>query len=146
MKKLLRLLAVCCIFAMMFCITPLTAHAATNMNPQSANGSSKFTSEWEKTTTYKIDGQKIGIMIWGYDEDYVNEDYVWSIGYECNSKPALFRDGHDTAYVNGTSGQPHLYGKIEVKHQTYYVKYRVTFAATYNMDDIIATTVSSSVK
>ena len=121
MKKLTRLLAICCIFAMMFCITPLSAHAASNMNPQSADGSSKFNSEWEKTTTYKIGSQEIGIMIWGYDTDYIKEDYVWSVGYECSSQPAVFRDGYDTSYVTGTWGQTYLYGKIEVKHQTYYM-------------------------
>lgn len=145
-KNISRILSICCIFAMMLCATPLTAHAETTMPAQSASGSSKFDSEWEKTTTYKISGTKIGHMIWGFDKDYINEDYVWSVGTECSTQPAVFRNGHDSSYVTGTWGQAYLYGKIEVQHQTYYVNYRMKFATTYDTGSISSRTTSSSVK
>lgn len=146
MKKLTRLLAICCVFAMMFCITPFSAHAATTMDPKTESNSSRFDNEWEKTTTYKIGTTEIGHMIWGFDKDYINEDYVWSVGNECSTQPSVYRDGHDTSYVNGTLGQTYLYGKIEVQHKTYYVKYRITFSASYTKSNITSTTTTSSVK
>lgn len=146
MKRIKRLLSICCIFAIMLCITPLSAHAATTMPAKSETNSSKFDNEWEKTTTYKIDSTKIGYMIQGFDKDYINEDYVWSVGNECSSQPSLYRDGYDTSYVTGTWGQTYLYGKIEVQHKTYLVKYRMTFSATYDESAISSTTTNSSVK
>ena len=125
-------------------IVVMPASAAGYTDKASVRNSGGFSSEWEKTKTYKVGSTTIAYMIYGYDKDWINEDYVWTKATECYSTAKVFRDGHDTSYCSGPQKGKNTYSKIEVKHQTYYVDYRIDLSATYS--NVKSTTASSSVK
>ena len=130
--------------AIMASVFTLPASAAT-VKTKHVSNSSGFDNEWENTTTYKQNNVKIGIMIYGFDKDWINEDYVWTKGDECNTTAAIKRDGYDTVYKSGSSAGIGKYSKIEINHKTYNVYYKITFSATY-VGTITESTVASHVK
>lgn len=130
MKKLfVRMVSICCILAMTLCLAP-TAFASASKT-KGCTGSSNFNDEWEKTTTYYVGETKVGYMIWGFDKDWIHEDYVWTVGYECSTQAAVKRNYYDTDYISGGWAQAYFYSQEEVTHQTYSVSYKITFSATY---------------
>lgn len=143
MKRTLRILFVFCIMTVCIAMTPVAAQAST-IKAKTVSTSSSFTSEWEKTTTYKVENIEVGIMIWGYDTTLINEDYTWTKGYEGATQAGVIRQNYDTAYNLASTAKVNKYSKIEVKHQTYTVQYRIKFTATYT--DITSTTEKSEVK
>ena len=44
----------------------------------------------------------IAYMVYGYDTDWIKEDYVWTKSKECYSTAMVKRDGHDKDYCKGT--------------------------------------------
>ena len=150
MKGALKFLATSLAVAVMTAatVTPVSAATTGYTDETSVRGSSNFTSEWEKTTTYKVNNGTVtvGTMIYGYDKDYINEDYVWTKDTECYSRAKLYRDGHDknSIYCAGSQKGKNTYSKIEVTHQTYYVSYKIELSSSYS--GVTSTTASSSVK
>lgn len=146
MKHTTKFLAIFLLIALMTSLIVMPASAATSgyTNTVSVRSSSSFTSEWEKTRTYKVGSTEIGHMIYGYDTDWINEDYVWTKATECYSTAKVYRDGYDTSYCTGSQKAKGTYSKIEVTHKTYYVKYQIELSATYS--NVTYTTATSSVK
>ena len=85
-------------------------------------------------------------MIYGFDKDYINEDYVWTKATESYSRAMLHREGHDKAsiYCAGSKKGKGDYSKIEVTHKTYYVSYKIELSASYS--DVTSTTTTTFVK
>ena len=96
-------------------------------------GQYRFKTEWEYTVTYKVDSTTIAYMTYGYDVDWIDEDYVWTKSLECYSSAWVYRDGYDTGYryIGGTEKGKGVYSKIEVTHKTYNVYYKIKLSATY---------------
>ena len=144
MKRTTRFLSMVTALALVFAVTAIPADAADYTNYAYVKGSSKFSSEWEKTRTYKVGSTTVAYMIYGYDTDWINEDYVWTKSTESYSTAMVKRDGYDTSYCKGSQKGKNVYSKIEVTHKTYYVYYKVKLSATYS--GISYTTASSTVK
>ena len=146
MKKMVKMLSVVMVIVIMATIMVLPASAAGYSNNASVRSSSTFNSEWEKTRTYKVGSDTIGTMIYGYDTDWINEDYVWTKATECHSTAMVYRDGYDAdwSYCAGPEKGRNTYSKIEVTHRTYYVYYKMKFSASYS--NVSYTTATSSVK
>lgn len=132
MKKITRALSLCCALIMCFSLMSMSASAASEKTKVSSYGASYFEDEWEKTTKYKVGSTEVGYLIWGYDKDFTNEDYACTVGYECSTQAAIKRTSYDSDYLTGTWGQAYLYGKQELKHQTFGVSYKIIFSATYS--------------
>jgi hypothetical protein len=60
--------------------------AAGYSDTASVRKSDGFSTAWEKTKTYMVGSDIIGYMIYGYNTDWINEDYVWTMGKECASR------------------------------------------------------------
>ena len=118
----------------------ISAEAATGKTAH-VSGSDRFAQEWEKTTTYKVGDTKIGKMVYGFDKDWIYEDYCWTYGYECSTRPKICRVKYDSEYQLGSKKGEDKWSKYEIKHYTYDVKYRIVFSATYS--DLSSTTVES---
>ena len=144
MKKINKLIPTVTAIMMAVITTALPVSAAGYANTASTRGSGSFTSEWEKTRTYKYNSKTIAYMIYGFDKDFINEDYVWTKSTECYSTAMLKRDGHDTSYCKGSQKGKNKYSKIEVTHKTYYVYYKMSLSASYK--GVTYTTASSNVK
>lgn len=143
MKKLSKLL-IMCLAVLMLVGTFATSASAAWTNTRSMSGSSRFKSDWEKTTTYKVGTTTIGKMIYGYDTAWINEDYVWTKGYECETTAKVKRMYYDNSYISDSKAAKNKYSKIEVTHKTYYVLYQIKFEATYG--NVTYSTATSSVK
>lgn len=129
---------------LMATVTAIPASAANYTNSTTVSSSSRFKSEWEKTRTYKVGSTVIAYMVYGYDTDYINEDYVWTKATGCYSTAMVKRNYYDTGYQAGTQKGKNVYSKIEVKHVTYNVSYKIKLSTTYS--NVTYTTASSSVK
>lgn len=144
MKKNGRRLSMALAVVMAGSIAAFPASAAGYTNYTSIRNSSGFGSAWEKTRTYKKGSTTIGYMVYGYNTDWIKEDYVWTKATECYSTAMVYRDGYDTKYCEGPEKGKNIYSKIEVTHRTYYVNYKVEFSASYS--GVTYTTSSSSIK
>lgn len=144
MSKSVKLLSMILVIVLMASIVVMPASAAGYTDTASVRNSGGFSSEWEKTKTYKVGSTVIAYMTYGYDKDWINEDYVWTKSTECYSTAKVFRDGYDTSYCSGSQKGKNTYSKIEVTHRTYYVDYKIDLSATYS--NVTSTTASSSVK
>lgn len=147
MKHFKRFFALLLVATLLISALSISASAAYyDADTTSGQGSYRFNNAWEKTRTYKTGNTTIGQMIYGYDTDWINEDYVWTKANECYSRSYLFRDGYDTGYGSDDSSDvgKGKYSKTEWKHRTYYVNYRIKLSATYS--NVTYTTKSSSVK
>lgn len=144
MKKINKLISTVAAIVLATTATAFPVSAAGYTNSASVRNSKSFTSEWEKTRTFKSNSQTIGYMIYGFDKDWINEDYAWTKGTECYSTAMLKRDGYDTSYCKGSQKGKNKYSKIEVTHKVYYMYYKINLSASYT--GVTYTTSSSSVK
>ena len=144
MKRINKLITMVVALVLMVSATAIPAAAAGYTDYAYVGTSSSFDSEWEKTRTYKVDSDVIAYMVFGYDKDWINEDYVWTKSPECYSTAKVKRSGHETAYCAGSQKGKNSYSKIEVTHQSYYVYYRIDLSASYS--NVSYTTAASSVK
>ena len=73
-------------------------------------------------------------MIYGYDTDWIKEDYVWTKATECYSRSYLFRDGYDTGYASDDSSDV---GKGEYMEKFSFAckTYSHTKAATFDLHE-----------
>lgn len=143
-KSIFALLLVVVLLVSALSISASAAYYNTDTN--NGHGSSKFDKAWEKTRIYRVNSSVIGKMIYGYDTDWIKEDYVWTIATECYSRSYLFRDGYDTSYVSDSRSDVgrNEYSKTERVHKTYYVNYRIKFSATYS--NVTISEIRTSVK
>ncbi len=147
MKHFKHIFALLLVVALLVSALSISASADySNTDSTTGHGSSRFNNAWEKTRTYKVGNTTIGKMIYGYDTDWIKEDYVWTIATECYSRAFLFRDGIDTSYASDDrkyvgKGE---YSKTEWMHRVYHVNYRIKLSATYS--NVTYTTKSSTVK
>lgn len=133
MKNSTKFLSMILIAVMIFSIIAFPSNASGYTNNTSERDPKKFTAEWEKTRTYKVGSNVIGYMTYGYDLAGADEDYVWTKSTECYSTSMVYRDGYDTdlSYICGPEKGKDKYSKIEVRHKTYYVYYKVMFSVAY---------------
>ena len=102
--------------------------------------------EWEKTRTYYKGSTKIGTMIYGFDTDWTDEDYCWTMATECYSTSRVFRDGYDVAWQEDDPDvEKNKWSETEITHRTYYVKYLMNFSASYTGSGITFSETNSSV-
>lgn len=90
--------------------------------------------EWEwKCDIYKSsDNTTIGEFVFGYDTDYINEDYTWARGsYSC--KAGVMRHNYDSDYSWSFAHSSWNWGKKEVTHHSDSVSYSILFTDT-NLD------------
>ncbi len=146
MSKTVKLLSMVLVIVLTVSILIVPASAAGYTGTAGESGASRFTSEWEKTRTYKVGGTVIGYMIYGFDKDWIHEDYVWTKATQCYSTALVFRNSFDTSYCSGPEKDRNVYSKIEVTHKTYSVAYRIDFSSSYTYSSVTYTTDASHVK
>lgn len=122
-----------------------TAEAAT-WRSKEISGFSYFNKPWEKTVTYWLRSNKkvIGTMTYGYETDWIKEDYVWTKSNEGYTLAEIQRKYYDEELQYGSVAGMNKYSKVEVAHKVSGVKYQIKFFATYgSIDD---RTTESSIK
>ena len=89
-----------------------------------------FSGNWEFSITYKVGKKEVGLMAYGYDTTLINEDYSWTMGYQCDTKAGVKRSSDSV--VNWSSySDTNEWSKEEVTHNTSDVKYYIRLRPTY---------------
>lgn len=89
-----------------------------------------FDDDWEYSITYKVGSTQVGLMAYGYDTDWFNEDYSWTKGYESDSKAGVKRSGDSVVNWNSYASR-NVWSKEEVNHNTSDVKYYIRLRPNY---------------
>jgi len=90
----------------------------------------KFNVEWELTREYYYKGECVVTMVYGYDTDFVDEDYTWVISTKSRYQAALSNDnGNKTGSVKSV-GDP--WSKVEVTHKGKYITYSFWLNNSYS--------------
>lgn len=89
-----------------------------------------YTYEWERTLTCLNGDDEIGIMVYGFDMDWINEDYTWTIGYDCRTK-ACVKKGSDESGAWAGYEDPYDWSKQEVHHTDSKVMHYIKFEDSY---------------
>lgn len=145
MSKTVKLLSMVLVIVLTISILIVPASAVSYTQIETVKDANMFSSEWEKTNTYRVGNTVIGHMIYGFDKDWIHEDYVWTKATQCYSTALVYRNYFDSSsYCSGKEAEKNVYSKIEVTHKTYYVFYRIDFSASYS--NVTYTTVTSHVK
>lgn len=123
--KVLSLLVSICIVLSMFCFSVF----ASNGGEMTVTGDDKFTGEWEYSLTFTYRGMANWTMYYGYDTDWIHEDYTWTISSTGTSQSFVFREGYDSEPCDGPVKNAGKYSKIEVTHRKSTVKYSCSFSS-----------------
>ncbi len=128
MKKIIKKVAAVGV-AIMITASISTMGASATDKYTTSKGKS-FGGKWEYSVTYKVGKKEVGMMAYGYDTDWINEDYSWTRGYECDTKAGVKRSGDSS--VNWSSyASTNKWSKEEVTHNsssvTYYIRLRPTY-------------------
>lgn len=135
MKKSIKTIAATLALITCFGATAMTASAYTERQRTVFESPNIFTNEWETRIDYalKSNGTKIGELIYGYNKNWVDEDYAWSKGLQCRSQAGIQRITIDDycIFADGYA-DVNKYSKKEVRHLNKRVNYRVRFESDYN--------------
>lgn len=143
MKKTLKPISMVLTIIMMLSLLTCYASAETSRDMSATS----FPKKWEKTTHFYISVSgyeltEIGTMVWGYNTFLFNEDYCNTVGWEHNKSTAkLKRVGYDNDFVSGGTAVTTATSRIEIRHKTSSVIYRITLSGNYNNHEISTTTV-----
>lgn len=106
-------------------IVSINANAATNYG-YNTNGN-VFNNEWEMSVTiYNSLKEKIGVLCFGYDTDWINEDYAWAKGAD-KCKAGVYRHNYDNSTNWGWAKSGWSWSKEEVTHKKNNVSYYIEF-------------------
>lgn len=114
--------------------TMMTSIASITVNAEQTNGvnATLFYDEWEFTCqVFNSSGTHIGDFCYGYDMDFINEDYTWTWSSVYTCKAGVRRNGYDSGYNWGASKSGGVWSKIEVTHRTNDVSYCMNFPDNY---------------
>ena len=133
MKITTRITTLCVAIALVVSSLVLPANAATTTQEKTAYS---FNQEWEYTVNYRYKPTNVflGSMTYGFDTDWIHEDYVWARGAECKVQGFIKRINYDTTWQSdGKSSDAWEYSKTEITHRSAStsVKYKMVFDATY---------------
>lgn len=104
-----------------------------------------FNKDWEYSVTYKVGKKEVGMMVYGFETDWINEDYSWTKGYECDTKAGVQRsiDGKKINWSGYASCDK--WSKEEVTHKGYKTVYYIRLRPTYS-NLIVTSPLKSSYK
>ena len=79
-------------------------------------------------------GVKVGTICYGYDVEFIHEDFCWTKGSEAEcvqTKAGVKRQDYDYDFVFGLKRSAGNWSKSEVTHKVDQVTYRIYFPTTY---------------
>ena len=128
MKRTVKKIAAVGAAIMMAASISTMGAGATDM--YKTRGDQGFTKNWERCVTYKVGSTQVGMMAYGFDTDFFDEDYSWTMGYQCDTKAGVKRGNASTSWNSSYSGT-NEWSKEEVNHNTSDVKYYIRLRPTY---------------
>lgn len=123
--KAISLLMVIMLMSGLLCISAF----AVNGRTMNVSGDDKFSQEWEYALHYSYNGVQAWTMYYGFDTDWTDEDYTWTIANNGESTAYVFRNGYDTECCEGPTKEAGKYSKIEVTHRTTDVDFSCLFSS-----------------
>ncbi len=131
MKRTKKFFSLVLIVVVCFSVLTTVASAAYS-HTRHVNDADRFEdNEWEHTRHYVSDGEYIGRLVYGYDTDYLNEDYAWAYGADCVATAGIMRVGVDTSYISGVPAAKNNYSKLQIDNKSTDVYYKITLSTTY---------------
>ena len=134
MNKLSKKISV--LAAAVLTVSALSVSASAVSSKTTNNGSHGFSvGEWEYSRNVNNgNGKKIGVICYGYDQAWINEDYCWakSMSGEAKCKAGVYRSGYDGNYVMAGYKSSGSWSKEEVTHKKNTVYYKIQFEASYS--------------
>lgn len=141
MKKYIVILVICIAMIMQFNVA--NVHAMTK---KSETNQYSFKTSWEVTTDYytSINSQItcIGTMVYGYNTDFIKEDYCWTTSSKCKYQ-SMIENGNGN-FSSSTKSAGSSWAKLEKQHSGSSVKYAIWLSKTYTC--VTQTTNDSNVK
>ena len=127
MKRFNKVLAM--FLVVMMCVSMLAVTVSAKGLYYTQSGAELFNGdEWEYTFTVYCNSVNVGRMIYGFDTDFFNEDYVWSICNTGNAKSYLERVDYDEGEWSSYKSVGN-YAKLEKTHKSATVIYGFDFTA-----------------
>lgn len=119
MKQFTKLMAVCLVTGLIVCSLAIPVSAAGVVSI-SVTGESEtaFEDPWEFSVNVSSNGTAIGVIVYGYDTAWINEDYVWTKSFTGDSQAGVYRPGKDSSTNWGPKKGENTYSKIEVHHNS----------------------------
>lgn len=102
------------------CVSAGAAEQPSKVWGATSSGHS-FSSEWVVTKDLTIDGVKVGEMQYGFDTDFINEDYCRCYFVDHQAQAAVSRSGEKEA--EGTISYPSEWSSVSVHHTSDTVSY-----------------------
>lgn len=118
MKKFAKLMALCLVMVMAVSTFAMSASAAGVLEIGVTGGESAFEDAWELSVDVSSNGKKIGVMVYGFNTAWIDEDYVWTKSVTGTSKAGVYRSGMDSSINWGTEKNAGTFSKSEVTHKT----------------------------
>lgn len=118
MKKFTKLMTACLASILIVATFVMPASAAGILEVGVIGGESAFDDSWELSVDVSYNGTDIGVMVYGFDTAWVNEDYVWTKSYVGTSKAGLYRYGKDSSINWGSEKGAKIFSKSEAQHKT----------------------------
>ena len=114
-----------------------TTASATTVSYVARADANLFKSAWERTAIYTLSdsGAEIGLLVFGLDTDFLDEDYAWSYGSQCDTRAGVRRMNYDEGYNRSSWKTRGNWSKVEVWHRVSYVRYNIEWQADYGEYD-----------
>ncbi len=139
MKKHNRIISSIFIIAILISVFALPVNAST-LKYQFANSSAFGVDAWENVTEYKRSGITIGQMKWGYDTEWVDENYCKARGNSSSCKAMLYRSNVDSTYQEGSLVNAYEWSTIYRNDRNtdvyFYIFWSTTYSGTINENTI----------
>ena len=102
-------------------------------------GKTSFSNDWEKRSIlYLNDGTVVGLLKYGFDTVWIDEDYAYGKSYEAYATSSIYRAGYDKDYVSddGRRGIG-VFSETERAHKTDDVSYKLDITASFLISTVI---------
>lgn len=133
MNKLIkRIVAISAAMTMTVSMMSVSVSAITKVNDHKFvhTPSSNYKNEWERTYVGKVGNEVVGFFVYGFDKDWINEDYTWTKGRQCKTKAGVKR-GFDSSINWESYAKENSWSKEEVRHNNSTVKHYIYFVSSY---------------
>lgn len=145
MKRFTKYFALVLTVAMCLAMLATPASAVAVVAREKTGAATTFDNSWEFSVDVTCLGIDVGVLIYGFNTAWIDEDYVWTKAFVGTSQAAICRVGKDSAEIYGSEARADAYSKIEVSHKTNTVQYFSAFSAI-NTDNFETFEYPSSVK
>ncbi len=123
MKKLMVL-----ILSVIMCFSIMATSASAAGIITAEREGATFDKAWEISVEFASGGADLGVMVYGFNTAWIDEDYTWTKAFVGTSIAGVRRVDTDSSTNWGDNESSGTYSKIEVRHKEDTVYYYAFFS------------------